>query len=321
VLSKPRLREVLASYLARARATVTNPDQLLVCTGTVQGLRLVCQALHAVGARRIAVEDPCWHFHRTLPCRAGLEVLPIAVDQHGIRVEELDRVTAQAVIVTPAHQYPTGAVLSPSRRAELLEWAARNDAIVIEDDYDAEYRYDRDPVGALQGLAPDHAVYAGSASKILAPGLRLGWLLMPGHLTGPLSSQKIHADLGSDVPGQLALANFIETGELDRHLWRTRRIYRMRRAALIDAIHTYLPDAEIQGVAAGLHALALLPSTTSEAALTEAAAARGVSVHGLSRHRANPIAGPPGLIMGYANLPEPAIQRGIHELAMARGQT
>jgi len=250
-----------------------------------------------------------------------LKPFPVPVDQDGIRVEELGRLAAQAVIVTPAHQYPTGVALSPGRRAALLEWAVRNNAIVTEDDYDAEYRYDRDPVGALQGLAPDHVIYAGSASKILAPGLRLGWLLLPGHLTGALSSEKTHADLGSDVTAQLALANFIETGELDRHLRRTRRTYRARRAALIDAIHTHLPDAQIQGVAAGLHVLAILPSETSETKLTAAAAARGVSVHGLSRHRANPTAGPPGLILGYANLPEPAIKRGIRELAIARKQT
>jgi GntR family transcriptional regulator / MocR family aminotransferase len=317
----PGLREVLAGYLARARATVTEPDRLLVCGGTVQGLRLICHALRAAGVRRVAVEDPCWLFHRALPLRAGLETLPVPVDQDGLRVEELDRLAAQAVIVTPAHQYPTGVVLSPGRRAALLEWAVRNNAIVIEDDYDAEYRYDRDPVGALQGLAPDHVIYAGSASKILAPGLRLGWLLPPSHLTGALSSEKAHADLGSDVPAQLALAHFIETGELDRHLRRTRRTYRARRDALIDAIYTYLPDAQVQGVAAGLHALALLPSQTSEAALTAAAAARGVSVHGLSPHRASPAAGPPGLILGYANLPEPAIKRGIRELAIARKQT
>ncbi len=317
----PGLRQVLGGYLARARGTLTDPDQLFICAGTVQGLRLICQALHAAGTRRIAVEDPCWLFHRAIPVRVGLETLPVSVDQHGLRVEELDRLAVQAVIVTPAHQFPTGVVLSPGRRAALLDWAVRNDAIVIEDDYDAEYRYDRDPVGALQGLAPDHVIYAGSASKVLAPGLRLGWLLVPGHLTGALSSEKIHADLGSDVPSQLALADFIQTGELDRHLRRTRRRYQARRAALIDAIHTHLPDTQIQGVAAGLHALALLPSKTSETALTAAAAARGVCVHGLSRHHANPTAGPPGLILGYANLPEPAIRRGIRELAIARNQT
>jgi GntR family transcriptional regulator/MocR family aminotransferase len=314
----PRLREVLASYLARARSTVAGPDQLFICSGTVQGLRLICQALHAAGVRRIAVEDPCWLFHRALPLCAALETLPVAVDEHGIRVEELGHIAAQAVIVTPAHQYPTGVALSPERRAALMKWAVHNDAIVIEDDYDAEYRYDRDPVGAIQGLAPDHVIYAGSASKILAPGLRLGWLLLPSHLTGALSSEKIHADLGTDVPTQLALANFIEAGELDRHLRRTRRTYRARRTTLIEAIRTHLPDAQVQGVAAGLHALALLPSETNETALTAAAAARGVNVHGLSRHRANPTAGPPGLILGYANLAEPAIESGIRELAIAR---
>src|SRR5258707_3300016 len=218
----PGPRQVLGGYLARARGTLTDPDQLFICAGTVQGLRLICQALHAAGTRRIGVEDPCWLFDRSIPVRVGLEPLPVSVDQHGLRVEELDRLAVQAVIVTPAQQFPTGVVLSPGRRAALLDWAVRNDAIVIEDDYDAEYRYDRDPVGALQGLAPDHVIYAGSASKVLAPGLRLGWLLVPGHLTGALSSEKIHADLGSDVPSQLALADFIQTGELDRHLPRTR---------------------------------------------------------------------------------------------------
>jgi GntR family transcriptional regulator/MocR family aminotransferase len=317
----PCLREVLAGYLARARGTLAEPDGLLVCAGIVQGLSLVCQALRARGARRVAVEDPCWIFHRALPIHAGLEPVPVPVDQDGIRVAELDGIAADAVIVTPAHQFPTGAALAPHRRAALLEWAARNDVLVIEDDYDAEYRYDRDPVGALQGLASERVLYAGSASKILAPGLRLGWLLVPDALADAVATEKIHADLGSDVPGQLALADFIETGELDRHLRRTRRSYRSRRDALIEALHTHLPDAQIQGIAAGLHALAVLPSDTDEAALIANAATRGVSVHGLSWHRANPPTGPPGLILGYANLPESTMEHGIRELALARGQS
>jgi GntR family transcriptional regulator / MocR family aminotransferase len=316
----PGLRDTLAAYLARARRTLADPDRMLICTGTVQGLSLTCHALRKTGATRIAVEDPCWIFHRTVATHAGLEVIPVPVDSEGIAVTELTRLAVDAVIITPAHQYPTGAVLPPGRRRSLLDWAAQRGATVIEDDYDAEYRYDRDPVGALQGLAPDRVVYAGSASKILAPALRIGWLLLPDHLTDALTTAKIHADLGSDALIQLALASFIDTGELDRHLRRSRRSYRARRDMLLDSIHSHFPDATIEGIAAGLHALALLPDGANDAALTAQAASQGVLVHGLSWHRAAPSDGPAGLILGYANLSEPAIQQGIRKLAEIRSE-
>jgi GntR family transcriptional regulator / MocR family aminotransferase len=316
----PWLRDVLATYLARARGAQADPDRVAICTGIVQGLTIVCQALRANGARTLAVEDPCWYFHRACAAQAGLDVLSVPVDDEGISVADLRRLGVDAVIVTPAHQYPTGAALSAERRTALVEWASASNAIVIEDDYDAEYRYDRNPVGALQGLAPDRVIYAGSASKVLAPGLRLGWLLAPEQLLAALTEQKVHADLGSNVPAQLALASFIEEGELDRHLRRSRRVYRTRRSALIDALQTYLPDARIAGIAAGLHALALLPDGTDEAVWIAEAGRRGVSVHGLSWHRADPMQGPPGLILGYAHLPEAAIAQGIQRLAATHRQ-
>jgi GntR family transcriptional regulator/MocR family aminotransferase len=299
------------------RGAVADPERIVICDGFTQGLTLVCRALHARGARRIAVEDPCCRAHREIIRHNGLEAVPVAVDEDGIRVEELARHSVSAVVVSPAHQFPTGYLLSPQRRAQLLEWASRTGALVIEYDYDAQYRYDGPPVGALQGLAPATVVYAGTASKILAPGLRVGWLVVPAAMTDAVIRHKVCDDLGSNLPTQLTLARFIERGDLDRHLRRLRRSYRARRDALITALRRHLPGARVQGIAAGLHALALLPEQMNEARLCEQARGRGVSVYGLGRYRANPRSGAPGLVLGYASLAEAKIKRGIQELAQA----
>ena len=189
------------------------------------------------------------------------------------------------VVVTPAHQFPTGAVLASERRGELLEWAEETDGLIVEDDYDSELRYDRVAVGALQGLAPERVCHIGSASKRLAPGVGLGWMLSPSWLTGALTLEKGLADGGSPVLDQLALADFIARGELERHLRRMRLRYRERRDALVEALSRSLPEAQVRGVAAGLFVLALLPDAVDEEALVSAAAARGVGVEGLSWHR------------------------------------
>ena len=241
----PQLRTAIAGYLNRVRGTVAQPDQIVICTGYAQGIALLIGVLAAAGARRLALEDPSSGDDALPAARAaGLEVIGIPVDRDGIRVDLLAGSGANAVVPTPSHQWPTGSVLSAERRAAVLRWAAGSGAVVIEDDYDAEYRYDRTPVGALQGLAPDRVVYAGSASKTLAPGLRLGWFVMPGHLAEPMAEAKIAADRGSPALEQLALADLITRGEFDRHLRRMRPVYRHRRDALLAALARRLPWLE-----------------------------------------------------------------------------
>jgi GntR family transcriptional regulator / MocR family aminotransferase len=208
-------------------------------------------------------------------------------------------------------------VLAPERRAALLDWARRRDAIVVEDDYDAEYRYDRDPVGALQGMAADRVVYAGSASKTLAPALRQGWLLLPAALADAAARQRTLADRGDPLLAQLTLADLIVRGDLDRHLRRTRRRYRSRRDALVAAVAAELAGARVEGIAAGLHAVVRLPAGADEAATVRAVAERGVAVEGLASFRRTQARAQPALVLGYANLPEQAIHRGIVEIAAA----
>jgi GntR family transcriptional regulator/MocR family aminotransferase len=313
----PELRDALAAYLGRVRGAAADPERILVCGGFVQAFALICRALRRQGARRIALENPGWMFHRLIIERSGLEPVPIPVDAHGLRVDAVAPTAADAVVVTPAHQFPTGAVLAAERRAALLEWAERSETLIVEDDYDAEYRYGMNAVGALQGLAPERVVYAGSASKRLAPGLRLGWLLSPAPLAQELTVEKALDDAGSDVVGQLALADFITRGDLDRHVRRMRQHYRARRNTLLEALARWLPEARVEGIAAGLYALVLLPPGVDESALLASAGERQVGMEGLSWHRSDPRGSPPGLLLGYANLPEPSIDAGVRRIAEA----
>jgi GntR family transcriptional regulator / MocR family aminotransferase len=311
----PQLRTAIAGYLNRVRGTVAQPDHMVICTGYAQGIALLVGVLAARGARRLALEDPS-SGDDALPAgrAAGLEVVGIPVDRDGIRVDALRASGADAVVLTPSHQWPTGSVLSAENRSAVLRWAAEGGAVVIEDDYDAEYRYDRTPVGALQGLAPDRVVYAGSASKTLAPGLRLGWFVMPEHLAGPMAAAKIAADRGSPALEQLALADLIGKGEFDRHLRRMRPVYRRRRDALLAALARRLPWLEPAGVSAGLHLVTWLPPDLDEAAVVEAAAHAGVGIEGVTPYRiSHP--GPGGLIFGYATVNEQAIAEGVDILA------
>jgi GntR family transcriptional regulator/MocR family aminotransferase len=307
----PQLRTTIADYLNRVRGTVAQPDQIVICTGYAQGIALLVGVLAAAGAARRALEDPSSGDDALPAARAaGLAVTEVPVDGHGIRVDLLAESGADAVVLTPSHQWPTGSVLSAPNRAAVLRWAADRGAVVIEDDYDAEYRYDRTPVGALQGLAPDRVVYAGSASKTLAPGLRLGWFVMPAHLAEPMAAAKIAADRGSPALEQLALANLITRGELDRHLRRMRPIYRRRRDALLTALAGRLPRLHPAGISAGLHLVTWLPPHLDEATVVEAAARAGVGIEGVTPYRiSHP--GPGGLIFGYATVNEHAITEGI----------
>jgi len=312
----PALRETLAEYLGRARGAAADPEHLMVCTGFSQALSLIARWLRTRGVASVALEDPGWHSQRLIVEQAGLAVEPIPVDAEGLRVDLLEASEATAVIVTPAHQFPTGAVLSSERRAALVEWAERGERLIIEDDYDAELRYDRARVGALQGLAPERVAYVGSASKRLVPGMRLGWMLTPSWLGWPLISVKAIEDRGSEAVGQLALRDFIARGELDRHLRRMRLRYQARRQALLDALGRHLPSARPGDGAAGLFELVELPEEIDEAALVNAAAARGVGLEGLALHRFVPD-GAPGLVLGFAGMPEPAIEQAVRLLGEA----
>lgn len=314
----PALRQALAGYLGRVRGVAAEPEQTLICTGFSQAFSLICRWLAARGIERIGLEDPGWHPHRLIVEQAGLEVAPIPVDAGGISVDALAAAAVSAVVVTPAHQFPTGVVLSRERRAALIEWAEEGERLIVEDDFDAEFRYDGASLGALQGLAPDRVVYVGSASKRLTPGMRLGWALLPSWLAWPLIQAKAVEDGGSEAIGQLALHDFIERGELDRHIRRMRLRYQRRREALLTALRRHLPQARVAAGTAGLYELVELPEEIDEAALVAAAGERGVGLDGLSLHSFNP-AGTPGLVLGFACLPEPAIDRGIRLLAEIAG--
>ena len=316
----PQLRTAIADYLNRVRGTLAQPGQIVICTGYAQGIALLVGVLAAAGAKRLALEDPSSGDDALPAARAaGLEVIGVPVDRDGIQVGLLRETGADAVILTPSHQWPTGSVLSARNRAAVLRWACESGAVIIEDDYDAEYRYDRTPVGALQGLAADRVVYAGSASKTLAPGLRLGWFVMPEHLAEPMAAAKIAADRGSPALEQLALADLITRGEFDRHLRRMRPVYRRRRDALLTALARRLPQLKPVGVSAGLHLVTWLPPHLDEATVVDAAARAEVGVEGVTPYRiSHP--GPGGLIFGYATVNEQAITEGVDILARVIGQ-
>ena len=311
------LRVELATYLGRVRGVVATMDRVVVTSGYTQGLGLVCRALKLAGARRLALEDPGNPEDALVAMRAGLEPVRIGVDFGGIRVDALEGAGVDAVVLTPAHQHPTGVVLTGERRAALLAWLRRRGAVAIEDDYDAEYRYDRAAVGALQGLDPDRVVYAGSLSKTLAPALRLGWLVVPPSIVEAVTDEKLLADRGTARIEQLAFADFLARGELDRHLRRMRMRYRRQRDALIQALADELPGARVRGIAAGLHVTVELMDDDDEQAIRAEAHARRVEIETMAEFRAAGAATRPALVLGYAQMPEPSIRAGVRELAEA----
>ena len=274
----PELRRAVADYLGRVRGVSTSSDRVVICNGFAHGLGLVVRALQDSGRGLVGVENPGHDGPRTELEWLGARYRGVTVDADGIVVDDLRRSQARAVVVTPAHQYPTGAVLSAARRTAIAAWARDVDGYIVEDDYDAEYRYDRHPIGALQGVAPDRVIYSGTLSKSLVPGLRLGWLVLPPALLDPVVAHREATDHSSSSVTQATFARFLANGDLDRHLRRTRRIYRQRRDALIDALARWLPEATPSGVAAGLHLLVTLPADLDEALVTERALAAGVRV-------------------------------------------
>ena len=308
------LRGALAEYLGRVRGVRGGPARVVVTGGFTQGLGILAHTVAAGGARRFAIEDPGNLEAHEILRRAGLEPVPLPVDGEGLRIDALARAGVDGVVLTPAHQHPTGVVLSGARRTALLAWLRERDAIAVEDDYDAEYRYDRAAVGALQGLDPDRIVYAGTASKTLAPALRLGWLVVPPRLLEGVTREKLLADRGSPRIEQLAFAGFLARGELDRHLRRMRTRYRARRDAMVETLAAELPEARVRGIAAGLHATVELPDG-DEAALLSALDERRIAVETLRDFRPGGATGPPTLLLGYAKLPEASIRAGVRELA------
>jgi GntR family transcriptional regulator / MocR family aminotransferase len=309
------LREALTDYVTRVRGVVVRPERVLITSGLTQAVVLLCRALRERGAEAIAVEDPGFGFHREAIANTGLRVVPIGVDDEGIDVTRLAEHNVAAVLVAPAHSYPSGAVLSPARRTALVEWARDKDVLIIEDDYDAEFRYDRAPIGALQGLAPECVAYAGCASKTLTPALRLGWIALPGLLVEDVVRQKLLNDMGTTMLEQLTLARFIATGGLTRHLRRVRPIYRRRLDASLEAVATSLPDAMPKRVAAGLHLYVQLPDSCDEGRLVDAAYKRGLLIEGASWHWSVPSSAPPALVLGYGAIDESAIRTGLEVLA------
>lgn len=318
-----RLRQVLTSYHRRVRAGAAEADQAVVVNGFRQGLVLALGALARSGTGCVGLEDPGPRQHDELVRRAGMRPVAVPVDRDGLDVDALRSSGARAVLVTPAHQCPTGVLMAPARRQALVEWAAEVDGVVLEDDYDAEFRYDRQPVGSLQGLAPERVLALGSLSKTLAPGIRLGWLLVPPPLVGPVLREKLLTSRGAPALDQLALAALLESGRYDRHVRRMGEIYRRRRDVLTAAVAEHLPGLRLVGLEAGCHVLLELPGEgVAEEAVVAAALRRGVRVHGLSRYRVDaPRAGesdvPPALVLGFGDVDEARIRHGIGLLGQA----
>lgn len=305
----PELRAAVAGWLARFRGIIVDPGEVIIVAGVAQSLTLLAHLLSRSGVDRIAVEDPGSLGARESLRAWGLATPPIPVDDQGLDVAALDASGAQAVLITPAHQFPTGVALAPERRHALLDWARRTGGLIIEDDYDAEHRYDRAPVSALRCLDPDLVCYTGSVSKTLSPALRIGWLVPPARLRDQLAGLKRDTDLGNAALPQLVLAQMITTGALERHLRQLRRQQQRRRDAMIEAVERHLPGAEVHGAAAGVHLTITLPAGADDVALAAAALARGVKVHPLSWHAQRP--GPAGLVLGYAATPGAVIEEGI----------
>ncbi|MEU6532446.1 PLP-dependent aminotransferase family protein, partial [Streptomyces sp. NPDC046928] len=321
----PRLRSALAALLARRRGVVADPERIVVLSGVSQAMAVLGFVLHARGIHEVGVEDPGSPQHAALYAAAGVRAVPLPLDGEGPAMGPLRASGVRCVVTTPAHQFPTGIACSARRRAELLDWARSVDGFVLEDDYDGDFRYDRAPVGALQGLDPERVAYAGSVSKSLAPGLRLGWLLVPEALAEEVVERKRTMDLGHPTLDQAVFARFVERGDYDRQLRRCQRAYRERRDTLVTALDEHFPGARVTGIAAGLHVIAALPARYGpEERFLARVAAAGVAVHPLTHYthaRAGGGEEDAGvrLVLGYAHLPPGRIRAGVRAMAEAAG--
>jgi GntR family transcriptional regulator/MocR family aminotransferase len=313
-----KLRSALSGYLARTRGVQAGPERIMITSGCTQALFLVCTALADFGRTTVAMEDPGFSMHRSVVRRAGQRIVPLPVDERGACTDRL--ADADAVVVTPAHQYPTGVTMHPVRRQALTAWARAHNGLILEDDYDGEYRYERQPIGALQGTAPDQVVYLGTASKTLAPGLRLGWMVLPDRLVDPLIEVKLDVDLAAPTIAQLTLAELIDSHGYDRHIRTMRLRYRRRRDLLIAALERIGPDL-VAGVPAGLQAAVRLPAGgPSEDEVIAAAAAEGLALEGLHAHWHDDQEHPPGLLIGFSRPSERAYPAAVALLARVLGR-
>ncbi|MFG3252329.1 PLP-dependent aminotransferase family protein [Streptomyces sp. NPDC048172] len=322
VRGTPELRRALADYLARARGVRADPERIVVCAGFAQGLTLLSRVVRGA----IAVEDHGLFFHHDI-LAAGVGrtgTLPLSLDEHGARTTALDDDPAladvRAVLLTPAHQYPTGVSLHPDRRTAVVDWASRTGGLVLEDDYDGEFRYDRNPVGALQGLDPEHVVHLGTSSKALAPALRLAWMVLPDRLVDPVVSAKTPAEWTTGALDQLTLADFLDRGAYDRHVRLMRQRYRSRRDRLVAALAARAPRVRATGIAAGLHAVLELPSGVTESAAVAAVRRHDLGTDALTafRHRAAPpLPYPQALVVGYGTPPDHAYSAALSALCDA----
>jgi GntR family transcriptional regulator / MocR family aminotransferase len=312
----PQLREAIAGYLARARGVVASPERVIVCAGFAHGLAMVCQVLSERGVAAIAAEAYGHRLHRRIARSQGVVVSSLPVDPAGAVPDAIGR-DVGAVVLTPGHQYPLGMTLAPARRAAFIRWAAQAGSLVVEDDYDGEFRYDRQPVGAMQALAPDHVIYAGTASKSLAPGLRLGWLVVPETMIDELVAVKETSGFCNGTLDQLALAGLIGSGGYDRQIRQARLTYRRRRDRLISALASSVPSVGLTGIAAGLHAVAELPPGQTEQDVVDRATAHGVAVDGLGDYTADGHERAPALVIGYGRPAEHAFSTAIGRLCAA----
>jgi len=309
---QPELRAALAAYLARARGVRAAADQIVICSGFTQGLSLVGRVLAGSGAAAVGVEAYGHRQHREVLKAAGLCALPVPVDPLGAVIGQVP--DCAALLLTPAHQFPLGVALAPLRRNQAVAWAARTGALIIEDDYDGEFRYDRRAIGAMQALAPEHVIYAGTASKTLAPAVRLGWLVVPRRLLADVLSAKERADRHGSSLDELTLAEFITSGGYDRHVRRSRLRYQRRRDRLLAALARALPDPQVTGVAAGMHAVLHLPPGMGEAETVAAAAARGLTLDGMRDYRMPTVDYPDALVIGYGTPPAHAFTTAVARL-------
>jgi GntR family transcriptional regulator/MocR family aminotransferase len=300
-----QLREALAGYLGRVRGVRTHPSRVVICTGFTQAIGLLCQVLREGGAATLAIECYALPELRQIATRRDLDVVTVPVDEQGADLASAG--AAEAAVITPAHQFPLGAVLSSNRRRAALAWARRESALIVEDDYDGEFRYDREPLGALQGLDAERVVYVGTASKTLAPALRLAWLALPSELVQPVVEAKLLADRHTAVIEQLTLAEFIRSGAYDRHVRRRRLAYRQRRDHLVDSLGT----SRVEGISAGLHALVDLPAGMTEAEAVATAGARGLALEGLDAYRTGQATRAPAVVVGYATPPDHAYRAAV----------
>ncbi len=310
-----QLREALTAYLGRTRAIVADAEETFITCGASHGLVLLWNALRQLGVRRVAHEDPVWHRIPATIAHAGLQPTPVRVDGRGLSVADLYTSDAQAVVVSPAHQYPTGVLMHPMRRLELIKWARETGGLIVEDDYDAEYRFGSKPIAPLRSIARGRVAYVGTLSKVLAPSLRLGWVLVPSRLAEAVTAEHSVSYAQPSVLDQTAFATLVERGELDRHLRKTRTTYQTRRATLLASLATAMPSLRISGGAAGLHLLLWLPRDVSEETVVAQAAQREVAVDGL--HTACSVSRDlgPALVLGYGGITEAAIPEAISRLA------